>query len=204
MRKVFISIMYGQKMPANEYVSDDFELHGKQYMFPLTYLVANNIQKGDNVLVLTSVEVGNNQHHQSRDNYERYKNEVRNIGDSIGANIEFQEIWTKDEFTVKTGREFFKSVAQAIEDGDRIYADLTFGIKIFSISAFIALAYVARANVDVDVQNVIYAWKYSSAISAIDAKKSKIYDVTSLFYLNQMAGKLSEGDRTTMDKLLGI
>lgn len=196
--------MFGHELLENEYVSDDFELHGEQYLFPLTYLIRNNVKAGDEVVVITAVEKGDVNHCVARDNYEKYKSEVKSIADKLNVNIEFKEIWTDDEFTVAANRDFFKNVVRLIRDDDIIYADLTFGIKIFSVSQFIALAYVARANKNVEIKHIIYAWKYSSMVETKNAKESKIYDVTSLFFLNEIAGKLSAGDRSAMDKMLGI
>lgn len=203
MRKVFFSNMFGQKLnPDNEYVSDDFDLKGKQYLFPLTYVLANNVDNGDEVLVVTSVEKGNEVSHGARDNYELYKAEVKTVVDAVNATVMFEEIWTDDEYDVTTGKKFFTQAASFIHDNDKIYADITFGIKIFSVTSFIALTYVVRANKNVSMEHLIYSWKYSSAICPEKAKFSKIYDVTSLFYLNEIAGQLNEGDRQAMDKML--
>lgn len=204
MRKVFFSVMFGQELLENEYVSDDFDLKGKQYLFPITYLVRNNVKSGDSVLILTSVEKGNEQYHRSRDNYRKFQKEVQGVLETVGVKAVFKEIWTDDEFTATTSRNYFKEVVRFFADDDVLYADITFGIKIFNIASLFALAYVAKANSNVDVKHIVYAWKYSSAVDIAKAKLSKIYDVTSLFYLNQIAGTLNEGDRSKMDKILGI
>lgn len=196
--------MLGQKLVENEYISDDFDLKGQQFYFPMTYLLNNNVSKGDKVLVLTAVEKGNDINHISLDNYEKYKAEVNKVVETKGVTAEFQEIMTDDEFTVFTGKGFFKEIVKFLQDDDSLYADFTFGIKIFTISMFIALNYVVSANKNVNIKHIIYSWKYSSAVTPEKAKQSKIYDVTSLFFINSIAAQLNEGDRKSIDKMLGL
>lgn len=196
-----MSMMFGQDLVQNEYKSEDFDLEDRQFLFPLTYIIKNNATKDDEIEIVTVVEKGNDERHKSRDNYELFKEEVNTVLAENNASAQFKEIYIDTTFDVKSSKRYFKEVVDSVKEGDAVFADVTFGIKIFTISMFVALNYAAQGTKDVEVDTIIYAWKYNSTIKAEDAKESVIYDVTSLFYLNAIAGQISDGERAIADKL---
>lgn len=208
MRKVFISTI---KMKKDEedtiFQSRDFELGDKQFFAPISYLVDANVEAGDDVLVLTGITDTDT----PRKNYEqRLKPELQQLLESRQAHYEFKEIVEPDP-DQKKDRElmdsltfsiFFRDVADCLQDGDRIYADMTFGMKCYTIGMFIAMAYAAKAGLDVDVERMVYSEMYHG--DGQEPRTSDIIDITSLFYINTMIGNTAPGQKKSMDNFLKL
>lgn len=219
MRKVFLSVMLLGKIDHNDptyYKSEDFSLSDKNYNFPLTYIIEDNVseQEKDEIVIVTAVQHSKDgKVNNAETNYPLYQQEVSAILDSKQAKYKFIEIPLTDEFDALTFNRFFKQVAELIEDNDQLYADITFGMKPYSMSMFIAIAYAAKAARNVDVDTIIYAQKFSGRgipgkrtpeQIASDPVISKIYDLTGLFYLNSMASNAVPGQKHGLDQLLSF
>lgn len=202
MRKVFMSMMLLQEAKPTEYISEDFNLVKENFVFPLTYIIAENVVEGETITVITGVErqVGNFQ--QSVENYKLYQEEVKKVVEQRNAEVEFVEFWLEKDFDSLTFNKFFKKVAGSINEGDVVYIDITFGMKPYTISLFVALNYVAKVCNDVEIENVIYAQKYSGSEKPENVNKSIIYDLSGLFHLNELAGNVRKGDRAVADRML--
>ena len=199
MRKVFLSASLISKMDPEKptkYISDDFELSPNNYQFPLSYLIDENVEEGDKVVIITAVT----QTETPMQNYEAYKQEVLNIVKDKKIDIEFVEIKQTIEFDSLTFNQFFKEVANLIQDNDIIFTDITFGMKCYSISMFIALAYATKAGQNIDLDTIIYAQKYSG--NREEGITSKNYDLTGLFSLNTLASNARTGQKKDLDNLL--
>lgn len=211
MRKVFISNMLLAPLDREKktyYLSDDIELHDKQFIFPLSYLVADAVQETDDVLVLTAVEQhdGNERNHAA-ENYLAFQDEIRQILQAHTGKLTFTEIPITSTFDGTTLTRFFKSVTDEIHDGDRLYCDATFGLKPFSISMFVALGYGAKACQDVDVETVMYSMKYNGTMpKSVEGGyiPATIYDITNLYYLNALASNAKPGKKESFDSMLGF
>lgn len=215
MRKVFLSIMLLGTLNENDptyYTSDDFDLNNKRYDFPLSYLVDSNVKENDDVVIITAVEQGKDgKINNAMVNYEKYKLEIEDIVKDRNIKLDFQEIPLTTEFDSLTFNRFFKKIGTLIQDDDQLYVDFTFGMKPYSISMFVAVAYAEKAARNVDVDTIIYAQKYSgfsraktAEEKAKDPSKSRIYDITGLFYLNAIAGNARPGQKHGLDKALGL
>ncbi len=204
MRKVFLSMMLLQPAKETQYVSEDFELGEAHYLFPMSYIIANNVEADEEILLVTGVEKGTEDVHTSVDNYVKFKNEVEKIVSAKNAKVSFVELDTKKDFNSLTFNTFFKNVAEQIHEGDTIFVDITFGMKPYSFSMFIALAYVVKACKNVELDTMIYAQKYTGSQIAKDTNESMIYDLTGLFYLNQIAKQAENGDRAALDGVLNF
>lgn len=211
MRKVFISNMLLAPLDREKqtyYLSDDIELHDKQFIFPLSYLVADAVQETDDVLVLTAVEQHDtNERNHAAENYMAFQEEIRQILQSHTGKLTFTEIPITSTFDGTTLTRFFKSVTDEIHDGDRLYCDVTFGMKPYSISMFVALAYGAKACQDVDVETVMYSMKYNGTVpQSVEGGyiPATIYDITNLYYLNALASNAKPGQKESFDSMLGF
>lgn len=201
MRKVFLSASLISKIDLEKptkYISDDFDLKNKDYNFPLSYIIADNVQNGDTVAIITAVT----QTEIPKKNYELYKQEVYDIVKDKQIDIEFIEIKQETEFNSLTFNHFFKEVADLIHDDDMLFADITFGMKCYSISMFIAMAYATKAGRNVDMDTIIYAQRFSG--NREDGITSKIYDLTGLFSLNTLASNARPGQKEGLDDLLNF
>lgn len=180
-----------------KYISDDLKLSEKKYKFPLTYLMESDIDLDDNVLVVTIVQMDKGAKFNS--NYEAYKEEVSEVLGAKKANAEFVCLKESVEFTSRSFHLAFKQVAEVLKDEDFIYMDFSFGSKPYALSMFVACTYGIKACCDADIAAVIYAEPYSKESSC-----SKIYDLTGLFYLNELSGTAQPGEKHGLDNLLSF
>lgn len=202
MRKVFLSIMLLGELKATKYISDDFNLNNKNYYFPLSFIADEILEENDEAEVITVVETGLGTAKTAEKNYEVFKQELNRIAVKKHASLNFTQVSITKEFESLTFNKFFKDIAFLIKDGDKIYADITFGMKVYTLSMFIAMAYAAKAGIDISAESIIYSMKYSGTEAAENVNTAKIYDLTSLFYLNAIAGEAAAGDKAGLDDLL--
>lgn len=206
MRKVFIStIKMKKEEQAPVFQSRDFDLGDKKFFAPISYLMDANLEAGDDVLVLTGVTDTD----VPRENYEHHlKPELQRILEAHQVHYQIQEVKEPDIDTEReiqdslTFSEFFRAIADCLQDGDRIYADMTYGMKCYTLGMFIAMAYAAKAGVDVDVERMIYAQFYKGEKET--PATSDIIDITSLFYINTMVSNAASGQKKSMDNFLKL
>ena len=134
----------------------------------------------------------------------KFKEEVETILNAKKANGEFIAVKQNVDFDSLTFSAFFKNIAKLFKDEDIIYMDLTYGMKPYSIGLFIAASYAVKSAVNARVESVVYAQKYKGQGDAEATSISKIYDITSLFYLNEIAGNLHVGEKGSADKMLDL
>lgn len=203
MRKVFLSTMLLSPMQPTQYISDNFDLKDKQYLFPLTYLIDRDVEQNDDVLVITVVQEGNTSRNHSIANNEQYKQEIRSVLAGRNAKLKFLEIEAKKEINSTVFNRFFKDIAFILQEGDDLYMDITFGQKPFSFSMFIAALYAAKTCQNTNIQNLIYCQKYLGDLTTTNPP-SKIYDITELFNITEMATSAAPGTKKSMDRLLNL
>lgn len=201
MRKVFLSTSLVGEIDLNNptiYISDDVNLGIKKYKFPLSHIIENNIEDGDEIVIITAVLQTKN----PMKNYSLYQDEVLEIIKDKRISIKFIEIKQEKDFDSLTFNKFFKEIANLIEDNDTIFADFSFGMKCYSLSMFTALAYVTKAGHNINIDTIIYAQKFVGEIAVENC--SKIYDITGLFSLNTLASNAKTGQKADLDNLLDL
>ena len=196
MRKVFLWSIVLARHEQTNFISDDFELPDKNYEYSMSYILDMNTESGDNLIIVTAVTNGL----LAKENYRGFIEEAKSILTEKGTKFEFKTVTQNEKFEGHTINRFFKDIAHLIKDDDKIYADITFGIKPYTFSMFIAMAYAVRAAKNVSVETVVYALKYSGKSDR--ESNSKICDLTSLFYLNEIAGQMRAGDKAKADRML--
>lgn len=204
MRKVFLSTMLLTKQEVSKYISDDFELSDANYKFPMTYIIEQNVEDGDDVLVSSIVQANAGENNVSYENFEIYADEVKKALAGKKVNLVIEKIETVAKFESHTFNVFFKTISSIIKDNDEVYMDITFGMKPYSFAMFIAGAYAVKACRNTDIGAVIYAQKYTGGGKAQKDDPAIIYDMTGLFYLNQIAGEARPGEKQGLDTLFNI
>lgn len=204
MRKVFMSIMLLGEIQQTKYISEDFFLKECNYYFPLSYIINNEVEEGDTVEIITAVEHGEGNTQTAADNYAVYMQEVKDILADRQINLHFTEVEISKKFEDETFTRFFKCIAGLLQEDDEIFADFTFGMKVYSLSMFIALAYVVKAGVNIDLRCLMYSKKYSGTEKSENQGTSELCDITSLFYLDAIAGNAKSGQKQVFDEVLNL
>lgn len=208
MRKVFISSVMIQTIKPEDaavFQSRDFDLGDEQHFAPISYLMDMNIEEGDDVLVITGVT----DNELPRKNYALLKADMEKILEKHHAKAEFvvadepDATKERDKMDALTFSKFFKDIADCLKDGDKIYADMTFGMKCYTIGMFIAMMYAVKACHDVDVEQMVYAQRYSGKKDDPASKPtSDIIDISSLFYISTIVSNAKPGEKKGMDEFL--
>lgn len=202
MRKVFVSIMLLGKLYPTRYISEDVVIGDKQLNFPISYLINDEVKSGDEVEIVTAVEHGEGNVHTAVDNYHTFVEEVQDILAERDVKLHFTEVEINKKFEDKTFTRFFRNISELLYDNDVIYADFTFGMKAYSLSMFIALAYAVRAAKNAELRCLLYAQKYTGTDDAASKNTSELCDITSLFYLNDIAGNAYAGQKEGLDEIM--
>lgn len=205
MRKVFMSSMLLGKIEPTKYISEDFVINEESaYDFPLSYLIENEVVDGDTVEIITAVEHGEGDARNSVTNYALYVKEVNRILQNRNIELHFTEVETNKKFEDKTFTKFFKRIAGLLQEDDEVYADFTFGMKAYSLSMFIALAYVVKAAENINLRCLLYSQKFTGTDNAENKKTSELCDITSLFYLDAIAGNAKSGQKQALDEVMDM
>ena len=205
MRKVFMSSMLLGKIEPTKYISEDFVINEESaYDFQLSYLIENEVVDGDTVEIITAVEHGEGDARNSVINYALYVKEVNKILQNRNIELHFTEVETNKKFEDKTFTKFFKRIAGLLQEDDEVYADFTFGMKAYSLSMFIALAYVVKAAENINLRCLLYSQKFTGTDNAENKKTSELCDITSLFYLDAIAGNAKSGQKQALDEVMDM
>ncbi len=202
MRKVFLSSMLLQKARPTKYISDDYDLVQADFTFPFTYIIAAEAADGDEIVIITATMTAPLATQDALDNNDAYKKEINRALQEKNVKLSFIDIPLEKDYDALTFNRFFKQIANLIKDDDRLYADITFGIKPYSFSMFIAITYAVKAARNVSLETVIYARKYDGTEVPDKVNTSKICDLTSLFSLNLLVSSAREGQKQGLDDLL--
>ena len=207
MRKVFFSTVKLKHDEPNEqstFKSRDFDLGGKAFFAPISYVLDANIEEGDDILILTNVM----QADAPQKNYAQLKEDFDKILASHGAKADFAVIAEpnpkeqRDEMDSLTFSRYFKELSDYFEDGDRIYADMTFGMKCNTICSLTAMSYAVKAGTDIDVERMVYAERYDGKKGSGERPTSDIIDITSIFYISTLVNNAHPGQKKSIDSFL--
>ena len=206
MRKVFVSNLLMAPLEKVKFVSNDFQFpQEKEYSYAFTYIVDLNVEEGDTVALitcLTDIEDEKRRTTQEK-NYQVFKEEIGNLLKERNAKAEFIEIYYKNvsqEEDSMTLNRFFKRLVKLVKSGDRLFLDVTFGFKSYTITTFLALTYAARIIKNVAFELAVYSERFDGSDG--EKKVTTTYNLTSLFYLSEIASKISGISQGSADKLL--
>lgn len=163
--------------------------YGGKVVFPINAVLAEKVKKDDNVKVVllkTVTEKGN-----SGKNAGLFQQELDEINARIGAKITYETIDTDFVETKQNHEKRLRDMLSKIEQESEVYADITFGQKPLPMVLMCVLTF-AEKFFDADVRKVVYGKvdfvKYDDGKSY--PENPELYDVTSLYYLNNLMGAM--------------
>lgn len=170
-------------------------------VFPINAVLAEKLHKDDRVkAVLLSTITGKD---HSAENTELFKQELNSINAAIGAHIEYEQLAT-DFVESKANHEVrLRKMLPLIEEGAELYADITFGQKTIPMVLMCAFHF-AEKFFDADVKKIIYGKvefiKHADGIAY--PENPELYDITPLYYLNNLMGTMEAPNGTEALKAL--
>ena len=158
-------------------------------IFPINAVLAEKLKAGDDVKVVmlkTVTEKGN-----SGINAGLFQQELDGINSAIGAKISYETIDSEFIETKKNHEKRLRSMLSKIEEGAELFVDITFGPKPLPMVMMCVLNF-AEKFFDADVRKVVYG--KVDFVKHDDGKtypeNPELYDVTSLYYLNNLMGAM--------------
>lgn len=196
MKKI-ITVAPLQRGEAGSLIYDAVNNEKLQYnvpvCFPVLHLIHGYVKSGEavEVFVLTTKN-----HEIAQDNFQKIECEVTDLCKSIGASCSVNPIDIAFEETVEDHLDTFKKLIGKISDGDTVLADMTYGSKCLTIVLMMALNYGYRACKDCTIECFVYGSK------DFRTGGKKIYDITSLFLMDQIVNELAKSKNKNPMKVI--
>ena len=170
-----------------------------EVMFPINAVLATSIKKGERVKVVEFTT--RDEKSCWKKNISAFEKELNTLNHNIGAELEFAPIiedFVEDKITHEKR---FKSLIDTVENEADIIADITYGPKTLPLILFSALAF-SEKFLNANIQNIIYAKINYNTDNNIIEGSQKIYDITSLYYLNSLTKAIDAPDGETAKKMM--
>ncbi len=183
MRKVFISTI-PLTTPIEASYSSEVYSKGSITGYPITVVMENRLNKGEEATVISIIAHSDGEVNQSEKNYALFKQQVGELEKTKGVKINYVEISMGDRPTSASHRELLNALQEQLHDGDEVFADITYGFKSNPIVIFAALSQAYQLKDEIDIKEIIYGNLYNGK----ETKTPEILEITSLFYMNALAG----------------
>ena len=200
---VFCNILMKGKLDKLCYDVNDMVLSktDREVIFPINALLAVNLKQSDDVKVVLLLKDDINQN--SKRNMGEFMAELDDINMSIGANIRYEYITSPFVETKDTHENLIKQMIDKIEEGQELYADITYGPKPLPIVLFTVMNF-AEKFMGTEIKNIVYGKVDFTA--ANEPINPILYDVSPLYFLNSVINTMEvdciDKAKTMLDTIL--
>lgn len=190
MIKTFITVMPEQPMGSlreTKYIAAEDErlFYDKEIRFPILTAINAYAKEDDEIKIIVITNEDLPQTEEYYNNYfipalEEIKAEKNLKGLDVSKIIKVEAEISQG---IVSNLKVAKALLDKIGDNEILHACITFGTKPLPIILFMALNYAYKVRNNTDIETIVYGAKYWGG------KKDNvdyIYDVTSLFYTNEM------------------
>lgn len=158
-------------------------------VFPINAVLTKILHKEDGVKVVLLATITEKAH--TNENIELFKEELEKINESIGAKIDYEIIKSNFVESKKNHEIRLRSMLSKVEEQAEVYADITFGQKTIPMLLMCVLHF-AEKFFNADVKKIVYGKvefvKHDDGI--VYPENPELYDLTSLYYLNNLMGSM--------------
>lgn len=157
--------------------------------FPILAAMNGYVKAGDDVeLIIVRMNPDDEQGRETaRLNTENMKSACKALcEEKSAASFTATDFIVKDDEQIDTHLDMFEKLIGMIHSGDSVFFDVTYGTKTQMLALVMAINYAYQAVPGADVGCVVYG-NYN-----FQTKVKKMYDITSLFLMNQIVNKLGE------------
>lgn len=167
-------------------INNDRLQYDEPACYPVLPLINGYIKPGEavEVYILTTEE-----HDQCGKNYCEMAGLIQSLCQKIGASCAVSSIPVPFDESPATHLSTFQALLNRIGDGDILYADMTYGSKCQAITLMMGLNYAYQSCENCTVECFVYG---SKDFSAAARKGKRIFDVTSLFLMDQIVNELAK------------
>lgn len=169
--------------------------YDKPVIFPVNAVLAENIQTDDEVkvILLQTHSIGYN-----GKNSGLFMDELDAINEEIGAKITCEMLDSGFIETKDTHAQRLNAMLDKVEEGSQIFCDITYGPKPLPMILMCVLSF-AEKFLQCDIKNIVYG-----KVNFVDGKAEnpELYDITSLYYLNNLTNAMSASNSKEARQIL--
>lgn len=185
--KKFISVSPFQqpdKLGAGIYIPADNDIlnYQKEVSFPIIPVINGYTEIGEEITLITVVS----EYENAELNYETFKKCVSELANDKQLKINYVELTIPYDNSLQVQLNLFSKLIDCISDEDKIYCDITYGTKVMNQVLTMGTNYGYRVCNNVIIGCIVYGEK------DFNTKEMKIYDITSLTYLDGIVRVMAE------------
>lgn len=167
--------------------------------YPVTALVNGYAQEGERIQLIVIMEENNA---DCERNLKILKEEVAQAAQDQKALFQedqdvFQIYYPKEE-SAESHLQIYTNLIHLLQDGDEVYTCITYGTKPVPIVEMMALNFAYKARKNVSIGCIVYGKMNRKGTEIFPY----IYDVTALFYMNQISDTLAEQHVKNPERLI--
>lgn len=197
MKKFITTSPLQEKLSCVQYVAiDNGALQFDQpTCFPVIPLLNAYVKEGEEVELIVLCHKGHEDRHgdykdPSGRNYAMLLEELEALQEKKNFQCKVQKIELEYDECIREHLKNFQNLIEKIEDGDELYACMSYGTKAVPIIEMMALNYAYRAKFDTHIGCIVYGATIFDKESKIT--DAKIYDMTPLFYMDEIVRKVAD------------
>ena len=202
MKKFFTSVPYqksGELIKAiYRPVGNAKLVYEKAHSLPILNAVNNFTEKGEEIEVIFII--GENE------NIKRNLGSVESFLDELVLERELKcrkkYIYYRDSDDITVMLELYGNLIRCCDDDDEIYSCITYGSKPVPIVQMMAMRYAFHVKKNVYIGMIVYGKAHGNKQNEDSEKIFDIYDMTSLFYIDDLSEKFSRMAVKDPEKIL--
>ena len=202
MKKFFTSVPYqknGELIKAiYRPVGNAKLVYEKAHSLPILNAVNNFTEKGEEIEVIFII--GENE------NIKRNLGSVESSLDELVLERELKcrkkYIYYRDSDDITVMLELYGNLIRCCDDDDEIYSCITYGTKPVPIVQMMAMRYAFHVKKNVYIGMIVYGKAHGNKQNEDSEKIFDIYDMTSLFYIDDLSEKFSRMAVKDPEKIL--
>ena len=167
----------------------------EKVFFPINAVLYDKLKKDDDVKVVLLVTESEN--NCSECNVQKFKDELNKLNENIQSNISYEIIKSAFVETKDIHEKRVREMISKLEKDSEIFVDITFGQKPLPMLLIPVLSF-ADKFCNADIKKIVYG--KVDFVKKSDGKtypeNPELYDVTSLFYLNNLVCSMESSSIT--------
>lgn len=191
----YLSLQTGNGLQAVKYepVDNNSLKTDVTVRFPVSILVNSYADNGEEIEIVCVMEDDNS---GTEANKNLLSQELDFITGQLGAHYTIREIHIPKDERAESHLDTFRKLIETINDGDQLYACMTYGTKPFPILEMMALSYAYQVRDNVSVESIVYGKINRSEKRDEDGQarieSAFIYELSSLFFMTRIVSTLAE------------
>ena len=172
-------------LEKGKYIAADNQLlaYDTPTCFPIITAINGYVDEGEEIELITIVSDYENAEY----NYGLLKEEIESLSKKKGFKYTLKEVRVPYNNEIDTELGLFEKLIDCTADDDTLYACITYGSKPFPLIQIMALNYAYRIRKNVSIGCIVYGAKDHN-----ESGKMKVYDITSLLYIDEAVRLMAE------------